>query len=76
LSRDAETNDTEREIVIVNYKTDKGVKMCQSLWPLAKTFDEHSQRTLDHQLEISFFHIELKKFAAKNNLRLYWQQAT
>lgn len=28
----------------------------------AKTFDEHSQRTLDHELEIAFFHIALKAF--------------
>lgn len=48
---------------------------CKPLWPLAKTFDEHSQRTLDHELEISFFHIALKKFCAKNKLNLYWQQS-
>jgi hypothetical protein len=41
----------------------------------AKTFDEHSQRTLDHELEISFFHISLKRFCAKNKLKLYWQQS-
>jgi hypothetical protein len=55
--------------------SDKGVEFCKSLWPNAKTFDEHSQRTLDHELEISFFHIALKKFAATNKLKLYWQQA-
>jgi hypothetical protein len=55
--------------------SDKGVKFCESLWPKAKTFDEHSQRTLDHELEISFFHIALKRFCEKNNLKLYWQQA-
>lgn len=55
--------------------SDKGVEFCKSLWPLCKTFDEHSQRTLDHELEISFFHIALKKFAAKNGLKLYWQQS-
>ena len=55
--------------------SDAGIKMCQSLWPLAKTFDEHSQRTLDHELEISFFHMALKKLAAGNNLKLYWQQS-
>jgi hypothetical protein len=66
--------DLERESGGVTYVyglSDKGVKMCQSLWPQAKTFDEHSQRTLDHELEISFFHIALKKFAVKNNLKLY-----
>jgi hypothetical protein len=55
--------------------SDKGVKFCESLWPEAKTFDEHSQRTLDHELEISFFHIALKKFCEKNKLKLYWQQS-
>jgi Replication-relaxation len=55
--------------------SDKGVKFVKPLWPLAKTFDEHSQRTLDHELEISFFHIALKKFALKNGLKLYWQQS-
>jgi hypothetical protein len=55
--------------------SDKGVQFCKSLWPLCKTFDEHSQRTLDHELEISSFHMALKRFAAKNNLELHWQQA-
>ncbi len=55
--------------------SDKGVEFCKSLWPLAKTFDEHSQRTLDHELEISFFHIALKRFCEKNKLKLYWQQS-
>jgi hypothetical protein len=35
-----------------------------------KTFDDHSERTLDHELEISFFHAELRKLPVK----LYWQQ--
>jgi len=39
-----------------------------------KTFDEHSERTLDHELEISYFHIELKKLCAKQGWELYWQQ--
>lgn len=55
--------------------SDKGVKLCKPLFPYAKTFDEHSQRTLDHELEISFFHIALKAFAEKHNLKLYWRQA-
>jgi hypothetical protein len=50
----------------------------KALWnghlELAKSFDEHSQRTLDHELEISLFHIALKKFAAKHSLHLFWQQ--
>jgi hypothetical protein len=55
--------------------SDKGVKFCNSIWTQAKTFDEHSQRTLDHELEISIFHIALKKFCHEHNLKLYWQQA-
>ena len=55
--------------------SDRGVAMVESLWPLCKTFDEHSQRTLDHELEISFFHIALKTFVVKNGLKLYWQQS-
>jgi hypothetical protein len=70
--------DLDRESGGVTYVyglSDKGVKFVESLWPNAKTFDEHSQRTLDHELEISFFHIALKKFSAKNKLKLYWQQS-
>lgn len=55
--------------------SDKGVEFCKSLWPLAKIFDEHSQRTLDHELEISFFHIALQRFCTMNKLKLYWQQS-
>jgi hypothetical protein len=54
--------------------SDRGIKFVNSIYPDAKTFDEHSQGTLDHELEISFFHIALKKFAAKNKLKLHWQQ--
>jgi hypothetical protein len=39
-----------------------------------KTFDEHSQRTLDHELEIASFHTALKTFCTANNLYLHWQQ--
>ena len=70
--------DFDRESGGVTYVyglSDKGVKFVETIWPDAKTFDEHSQRTLDHELEISFFHIALKKFAAKNKLKLYWQQS-
>jgi hypothetical protein len=49
--------------------TDKGVKE----WG-GKTFDEHSERTLDHELEISYFHIELKKLCKKEGWELYWKQ--
>lgn len=38
-----------------------------------KTFDEHSERTLDHELEISAFHITLLK--AFPNFRIVWHQA-
>jgi len=31
-----------------------------------KTLDEHSQRALDREFEISYFHIALEKFTAKN----------
>lgn len=55
--------------------SDKGVQSVQSFFAHAKTFDEHSQRTLDHELEISWFHMALKKFAIANNLTLYWQQS-
>jgi len=36
-----------------------------------KTFDEHSVRTLDHELEITDFHIALKRLP----LKLQWNQA-
>lgn len=52
-----------------------GVKYCASIFPYAKGFDEHSRRTLDHELEISWLHMALKKFAAKHKLVLYWQQS-
>jgi Replication-relaxation len=39
-----------------------------------KPFDEHSQRTLDHELEISSFHAALKTFCIQSGLGLYWQQ--
>lgn len=54
---------------------DQGVKYCASIFPYAKGFDEHSHRTLDHELEISWFHIALKNFARKHKLTLYWQQS-
>lgn len=39
-----------------------------------KPLDEHSQRTLDHELEIASFHAALKKFCMASGLALYWQQ--
>jgi len=40
----------------------------------AKVFDGHSARTLDHELEITSFHIALVRFCHENNFALYWQQ--
>jgi len=40
-----------------------------------KTFDDHAERTLDHELEISYFHIPLKHLCQKCGWTLYWQQA-
>jgi hypothetical protein len=51
------------------------MKLCNSIWIQAKTLDEHSQRTLDHELEISFFHIALKNSCNKHGQKLYWQQS-
>jgi hypothetical protein len=39
-----------------------------------KAFTEHSQRTLDHELEIAYFHIALKQFCREQGFPLYWQQ--
>jgi hypothetical protein len=55
--------------------SDKGVNFVRTIWTQAKTFDEHSQRTLDHELEISFFHIAVTKLCAKHKLKLHWQQS-
>jgi hypothetical protein len=55
--------------------SDKGVKHIGDLHTVGpKTFDEHSARTLDHELEISYFHMALKRFTDKHGLKLYWQQ--
>src|SRR5229473_855099 len=40
--------------------------------PCCKTFDEHSERTLDHELEISYFHMALAKQFGNF---IYWQQS-
>src|SRR5713101_5634486 len=42
--------------------SDKGVDHPDVEYPEAKSFDEHSERTLDHELEISYFHMALDKF--------------
>jgi Fe2+ or Zn2+ uptake regulation protein len=39
-----------------------------------KTFDDHAERTLDHELEISYFHIPLKYLCQQCGWTLYWQQ--
>jgi Replication-relaxation len=54
--------------------SDKGIPDADC-YPYPKSFDEHSARTLDHELEISFFHIAVWRFAEGNGLRLYWQQS-
>jgi hypothetical protein len=50
--------------------SDKGVKVYGG-----KTFDEHSQRTLDHELAISDFHISLQQFCTNQDLDLHWRQS-
>ncbi len=42
--------------------------------PATKTLDEHSVRTLDHELEITSFHIALHRLCARQGLRYAWQQ--
>lgn len=39
-----------------------------------KTLDEHSLRTLDHELEITSFHIALHRLCSSNGLRYMWRQ--
>lgn len=39
-----------------------------------KTFDEHSARTLDHELAISHFHMALDRLCRGRGWYLYWQQ--
>jgi hypothetical protein len=63
--------------------SDSGVKTANghvdidwNLVGIPKTFDEHSERTLDHELEISYFHMALSRFRRDtDNSGLYWQQA-
>lgn len=42
--------------------------------PATKTLDEHSLRTLDHELEITSFHIALHRLCARHGLRYAWRQ--
>lgn len=53
--------------------TDKSVKLVDN--EDARSFDEHSLRTLDHELEISFFHVALARFCELSGVTLYWQQS-
>jgi hypothetical protein len=39
-----------------------------------KTLDEHSIRTLDHELEITSFHVALRGLCAAQGLRYAWRQ--
>ncbi|MGA2269036.1 MAG: replication-relaxation family protein [Bryobacteraceae bacterium] len=42
--------------------------------PATKTLDEHSLRTLDHELGITLFHIALHRLCARQGLRYAWRQ--
>lgn len=42
--------------------------------PATKTLDEHSIRTLDHELEITSFHIALHRLCSARSLRYWWRQ--
>jgi hypothetical protein len=58
--------------------SDKGMKVLEpnDIWnsDFAKSFDEHSERTLDHELEITAFHMALKRFCVSHGLELSWVQ--
>jgi hypothetical protein len=51
--------------------TDAGVRFCGE----GKTFDEHSERTLEHELGISFFHLSLQDLCDERGFTLHWRQA-
>ena len=42
--------------------------------PATKTLDEHSLRTLDHELELTSFHIALHRLCVREGLRYGWRQ--
>jgi hypothetical protein len=50
--------------------TRKAVRELES----GRLFDEHSERTLDHELEISLFHLDLKELCEKHGWHLTWEQ--
>jgi len=57
--------------------SDKGVHYASQeafITETTKTFDEHSRRTLDHELAISHFHIHLASFCETHGRELYWRQ--
>ncbi len=66
-----ETDRTFGTISYVYGLTDKAVKM---IGDPARPFSEHSVRTIDHELEISLFHIKLKKLCEQKHLELFWYQ--
>ena len=70
--------DLDREVGGVTYVYGLSAKAIKHRTELfdgrCKTFGEHSRRTLDHELEISNFHIALTRFCVQRNLALYWQQ--
>ncbi len=51
--------------------TDAGVRFCGE----GKTLDEHSERTLEHELGISFFHLSLRELCDEHGFALRWQQS-
>jgi len=51
--------------------TDAGVRFCGE----GKTFDEHSERTLEHELGISFFQLSLRELCDERGFALGWRQS-
>jgi hypothetical protein len=51
--------------------TDAGVELCGE----GKTFDEHSERTVDHELDVAFFHLALQEVCDEHGYTLRWQQS-
>jgi hypothetical protein len=51
--------------------TDAGVLFCGE----GKTLDEHSERTLEHELGISLFHLSLRELCDEFGFTLRWQQS-
>jgi len=41
----------------------------------ARSFDDQRRSTLDHELEITYFHIAVKRFCEQHELTFYWQQS-